>query len=113
MKSGSKRAVHDMVLVTLGLSSGELSARPAHQTTTHWRQPAFPLFVLRRTKEVEQGSAPEAIPAGHSIAQRGRARRVMTGARQWTPVERDLVAVLARHVQNRPSVEHVEEKWLL
>src|SRR6516162_3853185 len=91
----------------------ELSARPAHQTATYGRQSAFPLFTLGRTKKVEKGSPPETIAAGHSIAQRGRPGGVMTGSRKGTPVKRDLVAVLARHVQNHPSVEHVEEKWLL
>ena len=34
----------------------------------------------------------------------------MTGSGKWTPVKRDLVTVVARHVESHPGVEHVEGK---
>src|SRR6516162_661245 len=76
----------------------ELSARPAHQTPTQRRRLTFPLLALRGTEKVEQGSAPQAVLTGHSIAQRGGASG-MTGSGKWTPVKRDLVTVVARHVE--------------
>ena len=58
---------------------------------------------------MEQGSAPQAVLTGHSIAQRDGASG-MTGSGKWTPVKRDLVTVVARHVESHPGVEHVEGK---
>ena len=81
---------------------GVLSAPPARQTGKLWQQQAASA-VPSWTEKEQEGAPPEAIATGDPIPRWAGAAGLATGARKWTPVKRDILATVARHVENPPG----------